>query len=90
MASSSSSSSPEISPAIRTEEQEARFSYKNATHEEVLEDLSRFAPMLSYLYHDLMFLFSRFILNLPDHELSTLERVSFQVEQACVLIQIAY
>jgi mRNA-decapping enzyme subunit 2 len=65
MASSSSSSSPEISPAARTEAQQSPFSYKNATHEEVLEDLS-----------------SRFILNLPDDELSTLERVSFQVEQA--------
>jgi Dcp2, box A domain len=28
------------------------------------------------------FSFSRFILNLPDHELGSLERVSFQVEQA--------
>jgi hypothetical protein len=42
MASSSSSSSPEISPGARTETQQPRFSYKNATHEEVLEDLSRF------------------------------------------------
>ena len=33
------------------------------------------------------FLFSRFILNLPDEELSSLERVCFQVEQAYVPIQ---
>lgn len=42
MASSSSSSSPEIPSATCTETQQSRFSYKNATHEEVLEDLSRF------------------------------------------------
>ncbi|KAG6851066.1 hypothetical protein H0H93_002958 [Arthromyces matolae] len=42
-----------------------RFSYKLATQEEVLDDLS-----------------SRFILNLPDDELSSLERICFQVEQA--------
>jgi mRNA-decapping enzyme subunit 2 len=40
---------------------------------------------LDHFWNDLIFSFSRFILNLPDHELSTLERVSFQVEQACVL-----
>jgi hypothetical protein len=28
--------------------------------------------------------FSRFILNLPDEELASLERICFQVEQACV------
>ncbi|KAG6857551.1 hypothetical protein H0H87_000150 [Tephrocybe sp. NHM501043] len=58
---SSSSSSPEISGA----DSQDRFSYKHATHEEVLDDLS-----------------SRFILNLPDEELSSLERICFQVEQA--------
>ena len=49
MDSSSSSSSPEISLAPFTEMQQSRFSYKNATHEEVLEDLSRsttFGPPL--------------------------------------------
>ncbi|KAJ6519808.1 Dcp2, box A domain-containing protein, partial [Mycena sanguinolenta] len=61
---SSSSSSPEISAAAKAEAQD-RFSYKHATHEEVLEDLS-----------------SRFILNLPDEELASLERICFQVEQA--------
>ncbi|KAJ7492628.1 DCP2-domain-containing protein [Mycena latifolia] len=61
---SSSSSSPEISAATKAEPQD-RFSYKHATHDEVLEDLS-----------------SRFILNLPDEELASLERICFQVEQA--------
>ncbi|KAJ7786298.1 Dcp2, box A domain-containing protein, partial [Mycena metata] len=62
---SSSSSSPEISSAAAQPEPQDRFSYKHATHEEVLEDLS-----------------SRFILNLPDEELASLERICFQVEQA--------
>ncbi|EDR14983.1 uncharacterized protein LACBIDRAFT_300645 [Laccaria bicolor S238N-H82] len=61
---SSSSSSPEITSVVSPETQR-RFSYKDATHEEVLEDLS-----------------SRFILNLPDEELASLERICFQVEQA--------
>ncbi|KAH7910945.1 DCP2-domain-containing protein [Hygrophoropsis aurantiaca] len=61
---SSSASSPEIQPAPTAESSE-RFSYKHATHEDVLEDLS-----------------SRFLLNLPDEELSSLERICFQVEQA--------
>ncbi|KAF8640624.1 hypothetical protein AX17_000285 [Amanita inopinata Kibby_2008] len=62
---SSSSSSPEITAASSAEPQELRFSYKRATHDEVLEDLS-----------------SRFILNLPEEELASLERICFQVEQA--------
>ncbi|KAJ7169909.1 Dcp2, box A domain-containing protein [Mycena filopes] len=62
---SSSSSSPEILSAAAQPEPQDRFSYKHATHEEVLEDLS-----------------SRFILNLPDEELASLERICFQVEQA--------
>ncbi|KAF9044542.1 DCP2-domain-containing protein [Hymenopellis radicata] len=62
--SSSSSSSPEITPAMGPDIR-PDFSYKNATHDEVLEDLS-----------------SRFILNLPDEETASLERISFQVEQA--------
>ncbi|KAG8683918.1 mRNA-decapping enzyme subunit 2, partial [Ceratobasidium sp. 395] len=41
------------------------FSFKNATFEDVWEDLS-----------------SRFILNVPDEELETVERICFQVEQA--------
>ncbi|KAI3622414.1 mrna-decapping enzyme subunit 2 [Moniliophthora roreri] len=61
--SSSSSSSPEISPAIRPDSPHERFSYKYATHEDVLEDF-------------------RFILNLPEEELASLERICFQVEQA--------
>ncbi|PPQ69638.1 hypothetical protein CVT26_001514 [Gymnopilus dilepis] len=61
---SSSSSSPEITAASVTEPL-PRFSYKDASQEEVLEDLS-----------------SRFILNLPDEELASLERLCFQVEQA--------
>ncbi|KAJ2920206.1 hypothetical protein MD484_g233, partial [Candolleomyces efflorescens] len=56
-------SSPEISAAAGAPHQQ--FSYKDATEEEILEDLS-----------------SRFILNLPDEELASLERVCFQVEQA--------
>ncbi|KDR84980.1 hypothetical protein GALMADRAFT_233506 [Galerina marginata CBS 339.88] len=60
MAASSSSS-----PEIPSSEPLPRFSYKDATQEEVLEDLS-----------------SRFILNLPDEELASLERLCFQVEQA--------
>ncbi|EGO04384.1 hypothetical protein SERLA73DRAFT_43715 [Serpula lacrymans var. lacrymans S7.3] len=59
----STSSSPEI-PALTAIDDE-RFSYKHATHDEVLEDLS-----------------SRFILNLPEEELASLERICFQVEQA--------
>ncbi|KJA29119.1 hypothetical protein HYPSUDRAFT_127964 [Hypholoma sublateritium FD-334 SS-4] len=58
---SSSSSSPEISSADPVQS----FSYKDATKDEVLEDLS-----------------TRFILNLPDEELTSLERLCFQVEQA--------
>ncbi|KAI6132837.1 DCP2-domain-containing protein [Pisolithus croceorrhizus] len=61
---SSSSSSPEMQPASTADTTE-RFTYKHATHEEVLEDLS-----------------SRFLLNLPEEELSSLERICFQVEQA--------
>ncbi|KAF9526492.1 Dcp2, box A domain-containing protein [Crepidotus variabilis] len=62
---SSSSSSPEFSAAEPVVDAQSRFSYKDATQDEVLEDLS-----------------SRFILNLPDEELNSLERICFQVEQA--------
>jgi mRNA-decapping enzyme subunit 2 len=33
-----------------------------------------------------MFSWSRFILNLPDEELASLERICFQVEQAYVYV----
>lgn len=77
---SSSSSSPEIQPAPTADAQE-RFTYKHATHDEVLEDLSRFYfSVLSISF--ILLPRSRFILNLPDEELSSLERICFQVEQA--------
>ncbi|EIM83511.1 DCP2-domain-containing protein [Stereum hirsutum FP-91666 SS1] len=60
---SSSSSSPDLTPAPYPPQ--TPDSPKYTTFEEVLEDLS-----------------SRFILNLPDDELESLERVCFQVEQA--------
>ncbi|KIY72826.1 DCP2-domain-containing protein [Cylindrobasidium torrendii FP15055 ss-10] len=65
--SSSSQSSPEMAHTLPNMGPDIMpdFSYKDATHDEVLEDLS-----------------SRFILNLPDEELASLERISFQVEQA--------
>jgi len=73
------SSSSEINPSAS----EARFSYKDASHEEVLEDLSRYA--YSYIWRiSLTRYLSRFILNLPDEELASLERICFQVEQAYV------
>ncbi|KAF7436805.1 mRNA-decapping enzyme subunit 2 [Pleurotus ostreatus] len=62
---SSSSSSPEILPSTSTDPQHEKFSYKHATHDEVLEELT-----------------SRFIVNLPEEELASLERICFQVEQA--------
>ncbi|TDL28424.1 DCP2-domain-containing protein [Rickenella mellea] len=65
MASSSSSSSPEISNSSHNNNTHNHFSFKYASQEEVLEDLS-----------------SRFILNLPDEELASVERICFQVEQA--------
>ena len=43
----SSSSSPEIQPAPTADAQE-RFTYKHASHEEVLEDLSRFLVFYSF------------------------------------------
>ena len=77
---SSSSSSPEIQSAPSADPQE-RFSYKHATHDDVLEDLSRFyfSPFCMF---PLLLWRSRFLLNLPDEELSSLERICFQVEQA--------
>ena len=78
----SSSSSPEISvaPSIDTQDQ---FSYKLASHDEVLEDLSRSACYLTLTFSSgINQAPSRFILNLPDEELASLERICFQVEQA--------
>jgi mRNA-decapping enzyme subunit 2 len=77
---SSSSSSPEILGATS----EGHFSYKHATHDEVLEDLSRLGSLSHPISVFQLMTNSRFILNLPDDELSSLERICFQVEQAYV------
>jgi mRNA-decapping enzyme subunit 2 len=65
ISSSSSSSSPEVSPAMAADSDPDRSSFKYDTREDAMDDLT-----------------SRFILNLPDDELASLERVCFQVEQA--------
>lgn len=78
---SSSSSSPEIQ-GVQVQD---RFSYKLATHDEVLDDLSRCVHVSISLPYVTLQNCSRFILNLPDDELSSLERICFQVEQAYVL-----
>lgn len=61
------------------------FSFKNSTLDEVLEDLSRYAYQLvskqPLAAHSGI---SRFILNLPEEELVSVERICFQVEQAYV------
>jgi hypothetical protein len=44
------------------------------------------ASLISVLHWSLIYSLSRFILNLPDEELNSLERLCFQVEQACVPI----
>ncbi len=75
---SSSSSSPELSPPLHTHLPNP---YKYSTIEEVLDDLSRSALIRLLLTCD-QSLPSRFILNLPDGELGSLERICFQVEQA--------
>lgn len=85
---SSSSSSPEISSADPVQS----FSYKDATKEEVLEDLSRcvvlaFRCILQSKAEWINYS-SRFILNLPDEELTSLERLCFQVEQAYVYVYV--
>lgn len=64
-------------PPVDTTE---RFSYKHATHDEVLEDLSRYLHSIFICL--LLTPNSRFLLNLPEEELSSLERICFQVEQA--------
>ncbi|KAJ3888392.1 Dcp2, box A domain-containing protein [Lentinula edodes] len=65
--SSSSSSSPELSSGIHTQTDPSEGRY--STMYETEEDV-------------LEDLTSRFILNLPDEELNSIERISFQVEQA--------
>jgi hypothetical protein len=39
-------------------------------------------PSLRIMMHGAYRVYSRFILNLPDEELASLERICFQVEQA--------
>jgi mRNA-decapping enzyme subunit 2 len=74
----SSSSSPEPSPPSHKHPPNP---YKYSTIDEVLDDLSRCVLIrLLLAYHQIPF--SRFILNLPDGELTSLERICFQVEQA--------
>ena len=75
---SSSSSSPELSHPLHTHPPNP---YKYSTIEEVLDDLSRSALIQLLLGCD-QSVPSRFILNLPDGELASLERICFQVEQA--------
>ena len=75
---SSSSSSPELSHPLHTHPLNP---YKYSTIEEVLDDLSRSA-LIQLLFGCYQSVPSRFILNLPDNELASLERICFQVEQA--------
>lgn len=75
---SSSSSSPELSHPLHTHPPNP---YKYSTIEEVLDDLSRSA-LIQLLFGCYQSVPSRFILNLPDNELASLERICFQVEQA--------
>jgi len=82
---SSSSSSPEISAAPTTIMADNSSNYTSL--DDALDDLSRWPcarPHHSLLPHADFLLPSRFILNLPESELSSVERVCFQVEQACV------
>ena len=79
---SSSSSSPELSTAAPAAHEYAHVHYSNLSRDEVLEDLSRcVSPSLSSL-PAVLTIDSRFILNLPEEELASVERVCFQVEQA--------
>src|SRR5882762_2229980 len=41
---------------------------------------------LRIILHGVNRVYSRFILNLPDEELASLERICFQVEQACASV----
>ena len=75
---SSSSSSPELSPPSHTHPPNP---YKYSAIDEVLDDLSRLDSILC-LFLAVNPWSSRFILNLPDGELASLERICFQVEQA--------
>lgn len=60
--------------------------FANATFEEILDDLSRYIlTMQEYNVRELLFLIlnlSRFIINVPEVELASVERICFQVEQA--------
>lgn len=47
------SSSPEIVPSADSADAQPRFSYKDATHEEVLEDLSRYTSLWEHFQYDL-------------------------------------
>lgn len=86
---SSSSSSPELcaAAAASSSHQFASVQYSDLSQGEVLEDLSRFvSPHLLIIpgsHH--AYSSSRFILNLPEEELASVERVCFQVEQALVV-----
>ena len=80
---SSSSSSPEISAAPTTIVVDNSSNYTSRDY--ALDDLSRYPSTRPYLLLLLLidFLYlSRFVLNLPESELSSVERVCFQVEQA--------
>ena len=78
---SSSSSSPEL-PLSRSNNADPSLSIDDKLHD-VLMDLSRL-ECSSSSGQDAYISLSRFILNLPDGELDSLERVCFQVEQASV------
>ena len=82
---SSSSSSPEISIAPTTITANNSSNYSSL--DDALDDLSRYPstrPHRSPLPLADPLPLSRFILNLPESELSSVERVCFQVEQAWV------
>lgn len=72
------------SPEVSTSEAQPVFSYKTATQDEVLEDLSRWNNVWFHGISKLTVSCSRFILNLPEEEFESLERLCFQVEQAYV------
>lgn len=57
--------------------------FKDMTQQEVLEDLSRWVRPRA-AHPNAHRARSRFILNLPDTELESIERICFQVEQAYV------
>ncbi len=84
MASSSSSSSPELSHS-RQQNTRKVAPFKYANQADVLEDLSRFVDLAGRTsFYLTSRADSRFILNLPDEELASVERICMQVEQAYV------